>query len=616
MTKKIFILLFVFTSTIFFSYGQAQLEFVHLSDTHVGSSTGADDLRRTVQDINQDSSIQFVIISGDITEFGADKEIQLAKQILDSLTKPWHIIPGNHDGNWSESGANTFKKVFGNETFYFKAGNYIFLGTSCGPNMRMGPGQIPHENIVWLDSALKTIADTTPIIFVNHYPQDSSLNNWFEAIDRLKQKNIQLILCGHGHANRKLNFEGIPAVMGRSNLRAKADVGGYNIVTIADNTVTYRERIPRVKTNPPWASVVLSNHNFKTDTTRYPRPSYMVNKLYPGVKEIWNYQDKSDIGSGTATNGKFVFTTNTNGEIVALDKKNGKVKWKYKTGGKLYSIPAVSGNIVVAGSSDDHIYALSATNGKLLWKVKTEKAALAHPVIDKQIVFAGSSDGHFRALDLKTGKLVWEFSNVTGFVVTKPLIYDGRIYFGCWNNDFYCLDRNKGTLLWKWNNGSDNRMYSPAACFPVATNQRIFIVAPDRYMTALEASNGSVIWRKQMPDLRVRESMGLSADSAVVFVKTMEGNVYGISTSADSMQAVWKTEAALGYEICPTAIVEKDNIVFVPTQSGVTVALDRITGNILWKHKTSNGLITNLLPVDKNQIVVTTMDGKISLLKF
>jgi outer membrane protein assembly factor BamB len=159
-------------------------------------------------------------------------------------------------------------------------------------------------------------------------------------------------------------------------------------------------------------------------------------------------------------------------------------------------------------------------------------------------------------------------------------------------------------------------MYSPAACFPVAANNRVFIVAPDRYMTAFDANNGTVIWRKQMPDLRVRESMGLSADSSVVFVKTMEGNVYGISTTADSMQPIWKSEVALGYEICPTAIVEKNNVVFVPTQSGVTVALDRTTGKVLWKHKTSNGLITNLLPLNNHQIVVTTMDGKISLLRF
>jgi outer membrane protein assembly factor BamB/predicted MPP superfamily phosphohydrolase len=616
MFRKIFFCAIAITTSLSFCFGQASLKFVHLSDTHIGCSTGADDLRRTVKDINADNSIQFVVISGDITEFGSDKEIQLAKQIFDSLNKPWHIIPGNHDGNWSESGANTFKKIFGSETFYFKAGNYVFLGTNCGPNMRMGPGQIPRENIVWLDSALKTIPNSTPIIFVNHYPQDSSLNNWFEAIDLLKQKNIQLILCGHGHSNRKLNFEGIPAIMGRSNLRAKDEVGGYNIVTIENNTVRYSERNPGVQTKPAWATISLQNYPFKESTKSYPRPSYAVNTDYSNVKEEWNYQDKSDIGSGTSSDSKLVFTTNTKGEILALKEKNGKTKWKFQTNGKIYSIPAVSNGIVVAGSSDHFIYALSAKNGKLLWKAQADKAVLAHPIIYNNIVYSGSSDGHFRALNIQTGNVLWDFSEVTGFVVTRPLIYNGKIYFGCWNNDFYCLDINNGNLLWKWNNGSSNRMFSPAACFPVATNNRVFIVAPDRYMTALNAGNGKEIWRKQMPDLRVRESMGLSSDSSLVFVKTMEGNVFGISTSADTMQTAWKSEVALGYEICPTAIVENNNIVFVPTQSGVTVALNRNSGKVLWKHKTSNGLITNLLPISDTQILVTTMDGKISLLKF
>jgi outer membrane protein assembly factor BamB/predicted MPP superfamily phosphohydrolase len=595
---------------------QEPLTFVHLTDTHVGGSTGADDLRRTVKDINENPAIQFVVISGDITEFGSDEEIKLAKQILDSLNKPWYIIPGNHDSNWSENGSNTFKKVFGNETFAFTAGPYLFLGTHSGPNMRMSPGQIPRENIVWLDSVLKATDNNTPIIFVNHYPQDSSLNNWFEAIDRLKQKNIQLALCGHGHSNRKLNFEGIPAVMGRSNLRANKEIGGYNIVTIQNNVVTYQERTPGVGTKPVWATVELRNHDFKNETVTYYRPSYEVNKNYSTVKQKWTYQDNSDIGSGTASDGKLVFVTNTNGEVVALHKKNGKKAWKFKTNGKIYAMPAASNNIVVTGSSDNFIYGLSARTGKLLWKLETEKAVLGNPVIEKGVAYIGSSDGHFRAIDITTGTLRWDFDSVRGFVVTKPLIYNNKIYFGCWNNDFYCLDISTGKQIWKWNNGASNRMFSPAACFPVATANRVFIVAPDRYMTSLDASTGSVIWRKQMPDLRVRESMGLSKDSSLVFVKTMEGNVYGISTSANDMSPVWKSDVSLGYEISPTAIVENNNIVFVPTQSGTTVAIDRNTGKLLWKHKLSNGLVTNLLPVGTKELLVTTMDGKVSLLKF
>jgi hypothetical protein len=109
----------------------------------------------------------------------------------------------------------------------------------------MSPGQVSRENILWLDSSLNNLKDkNTPVIFVNHYPIDSQLNNWFEVIDILKKRNTQLIICGHGHSNHLLNFEGIPGIMGRSNLRARNPVGGYNIVTIKDGVVTYEERNP------------------------------------------------------------------------------------------------------------------------------------------------------------------------------------------------------------------------------------------------------------------------------------------------------------------------------------------------------------------------------------
>ncbi|ULT22104.1 hypothetical protein KUH03_21525 [Sphingobacterium sp. E70] len=90
----------------------------------------------------------------------------------------------------------------------------------------MSPGQIPRENLVWMDSIFAANPDRqTPLIYINHYPQDSSLNNWFDALKRVKTRNVQLAFCGHGHANKAYDWEGIPGVMGRSNLRANKPIG-------------------------------------------------------------------------------------------------------------------------------------------------------------------------------------------------------------------------------------------------------------------------------------------------------------------------------------------------------------------------------------------------------
>jgi outer membrane protein assembly factor BamB/calcineurin-like phosphoesterase family protein len=591
---------------------QRNFQFAHISDTHIGGApTAIDDLRNTVRDINANPELKFVIITGDITEFGADTELKTAKAILDSLNKPWYIIPGNHDANWSESGANSFRTVFGAETTTFQYGGFLFAGTACGPNMRMGPGQVPHEDIVWLDSVLHHLPSPgMPIVYLNHYPQDSAQNNWYEALDLLKQHNVQLILCGHGHSNHLLNFEGIPGVMGRSNLRARDTIGGYNIVTIHDDTVTYREKRPGLPARPAWARAFLYDHHFGKDTTKYYRPSFAGNALYPEVKKKWEYQAKSDIGTGNILVGNSVVGTDTDGWIFALDRANGKKIWGYRTGGKIYSTPAAADGFVVAASTDTYIYCLKG--GRLVWRFETGKPDVAAPVIADGRVYIGGSDGHFRALELTTGKVVWDFDQVKGFVVDRPLIYGEVIYFGCWANELYALDKATGRLRWKWSSGATNRMFSPAACWPVATGGRLFIVAPDNIMTSLDAATGTVIWRSRAPKMRVRESMGLSADSSLVFVKTMEGIVIGVSTTSPTLEIDWQSPVQLGYELDPTALFEKNGIVVVPTHSGTVWALSRKDGALLWRYKVSNCMVNGVLPIGGSDYVISTMDGKLT----
>ena len=302
--------------------------------------------------------------------------------------------------------------------------------------------------------------------------------------------------------------------------------------------------------------------------------------------------------------------------MYALNAKTGKRTWTFQTGGKIYSTPAIHNNRVVVASTDNNVYCLDLQSGRLVWKHETSRPIVANPLLREETVFIGSSDGKFRALFLENGRTKWTYDSVKNFVVTRPLYYLHKVYFGSWANSLYALDAKTGHPAWTWSNGSNNRMFSPAACHPVGANGRIFIVAPDRYMTALDAQTGSVIWRKQDPALRVRESMGLSLDSSLVYAKTMDGFVIGISTTADTMIVKWTSQTQLGYELAPTPIVENKSAVFIPSDKGVVTAVSRLNGNILWKHKISNSLITGILPISQHQVVVATMDGRITLLSF
>ncbi|MBF6597870.1 MAG: PQQ-binding-like beta-propeller repeat protein [Fermentimonas sp.] len=585
-------------------------KFALVTDTHIGNPLNNEDLIRTVEDINTIPEISFVIISGDVTEFGSYEELRIAKDILDNLNVPYYAIPGNHDSNWSESGTNDFLKIFGNETFGFEYNGYKFIGLASGPNMRMSPGQIPRENLTWFFNELEQTSNEIPIIYVNHYPMDEGLNNWFEVMDELRLYNVKLMLCGHGHNNSALNFEGVKATMCRSNLRAGKEFGGYNIISIESDSIYLQERIVSGETNTPWLAYSTSERPQWEDNP--PRPDFTINHNHPFVSETWSMQEKSDMGSGMVLQDNVLYYTNTNGEIKAVKTDDGSELWSYQTDGKIYSTPFIYKDLVWCASSDSYLYGININNGKVVFKLANDKAVVSSPVCADDKVILSGGDGYCRAWNVHTGEIVWEYDSINNFVVTRPTVEDGVVFFGSWGNEFYALNVETGSPEWIWNNGNTNRMLSPAQVIPVITNGRIYLASPDRYMTVLNENTGEVVWRYNDPDHRVRESIGISEDGKTVYAKTMDGEIVAFDATVPVKKIKWVSSGEnMGYELAPSALVEKDGVIYAPTDKGNIFAYCASDGKFLWKYRISNGLINMILPTEEGELFVSAMDGKL-----
>jgi outer membrane protein assembly factor BamB/predicted phosphodiesterase len=611
LIRSSFIVLLLF-STAAFAQRQS-FKFAWLSDTHVGDPTGAADLGNSVRDINQIDDIAFVILSGDITEMGSDAQLETAKSVLDSLKKPYYIIPGNHDTKWSQSGCAKFLALWGSDKFAFTYGGYRFIGIHEGPIMKMGDGHFPPEDLRWLDSTLATFPKKTqPLFFVTHYPLDPGIDNWYTVVERLKQCNTQVVLVGHGHTNEVMNFEGLPAVMGRSNLRARQPIGAYTIVDVKTDTVFFSERTPGIGWKNPWHKVALGQRSFSKDTTKYPRPDFTINTTHPGAKARWSVDTRFTIASTPAVWKDCVISGNGSGIVYCYSVRDGSLKWKFKTAGTVYSTPDVSEGKVVIGSSDRNIYCLDANRGTLLWKMRTGAPVVAAATIHNGVVYIGGSDGVFRALNLKTGTVKWEFKNVGGFVETKPLIYEEKVIFGAWDTYLYALSVKDGSLLWKWSNGNPGVLYSPAACWPVAASGKVFIVAPDRFMTAIDAQTGKTVWRSKQH--LVRECVGISKDGKRIYARCMTDTVVAFSSAASSPAEVWATNCGYGYDIDPSMPIERDGVVYFGTKNGLVFALDAHSGAIRWENRIGVTIASTPVPLENRRVIVSDLDGTITLL--
>ena len=78
-----------------------------LSDVHVTPGNANEGkLREAVAEINA-ADVDAVMLTGDLTNEGSDEQLLNIKGILDGITHPFYIIPGNHENNWSQSACKT-----------------------------------------------------------------------------------------------------------------------------------------------------------------------------------------------------------------------------------------------------------------------------------------------------------------------------------------------------------------------------------------------------------------------------------------------------------------------------------------------------------------------------
>ena len=90
------------------TYGKKEIRFAVISDT-----------------LNQRDDLDFVLHTGDMSDFGLKLEFEKQRDILSGLKVPFVCLLGNHD--CLATGLDVFRKIFGTEDFAFTAGNVRFL---------------------------------------------------------------------------------------------------------------------------------------------------------------------------------------------------------------------------------------------------------------------------------------------------------------------------------------------------------------------------------------------------------------------------------------------------------------------------------------------------------
>src|SRR5690606_34653794 len=119
--------------------------------------------------VNSMKGIDFVIIAGDISEFGILKEMDAVANSLNNLNVPYLAVVGNHD--LTARGREVFLRMYGALNYSFVYGGVKFICHDTNSREYNFNGTAP--NIPWLEKELMPQSGVESYVAISHVPPNS-----------------------------------------------------------------------------------------------------------------------------------------------------------------------------------------------------------------------------------------------------------------------------------------------------------------------------------------------------------------------------------------------------------------------------------------------------------
>jgi outer membrane protein assembly factor BamB len=303
-------------------------------------------------------------------------------------------------------------------------------------------------------------------------------------------------------------------------------------------------------------------------------------------------------------NGK-AFTVCYKGFVKAIAVNNGHTLWNINLHTPLTSGVAADESLIYLGTGKGQILALRQIDGAEVWRADLPSEVLAAPAVAAGKVFIKSEDGQITAFDAKSGRYLWKFQQAEPSLVLRgssvPKIVGNTLFSGFADGQLVALNINTGALLWQYTIAEPtgvsaiDRM-TDIDSDPVIVDGTIYITSYRGHVAALTLS-GKELWQRA-----VSSYAGLAVDSKNVYVATAQGWVWALNRETGNI--VWRQEALLDRNL--TAPLVYRNTIIVGDKEGYLHCMAINDGHFIGRTKVDNsGLIVSPLATSDGIFVMT-----------
>ena len=231
------------------------------------------------------------------------------------------------------------------------------------------------------------------------------------------------------------------------------------------------------------------------------------------------------------------------------------------------------------------------------------------PAVSEKRIFVAGFRGELSALDLKSGEEIW--SKDTKLKISGgPGYGEGLVLVGTEEGEVAAFKALDGAKVWQ------TRVSSEVLAAPQADRRIVVVRTVDGKVFGLRADDGKATWvyDRSVPALSLRGTSApvLTGNAAIAGFDS--GRI--VSIGIDDGRELWesrvsaptgRTELQRLVDIDAEPVVQ-DDVLYVVTYQGRVVAMDRDSGDILWRREMSSH---SGLAVDHQRVYVTDTEGVI-----
>lgn len=304
-----------------------------------------------------------------------------------------------------------------------------------------------------------------------------------------------------------------------------------------------------------------------------------------------------------------IYVASRDGVLKSIGRASGSLRWKAKLTDGITGGVAVDDDLLIIGTDQGDLLAINNKNGKPVWRAALGSALLSTPRLNAKEVVVQTLDGRVQVFERTTGKRRWQFDTPVPPLSLRgnaaPVISNDKVYAVSGQGDLYQLDLASGLPIWQTRvtnsrgRGEIERLMDIDGDLVLDNNGTLYTAGFQSQLTATDTQQVRRRWQ-----LNVSTTESVAVDNAQVYAVDVDGTLAAINKTTGAL--VWKQESLKGRKLLAPVIWR--GLVVVGDSEGYLHVFSPLDGAVRGRERAARDPLMSVI-VDAPQLLTLTVKG-------